>query len=210
MYNNFSSTRYHEKETMAIVQNKTEDEIYATVGRRERKARAMAEELEYDPYESVQCNSDTYVHMGDQQPVDMEERVIFTEQVYETIGKYSNNQLLKSSDQSRPVKDTCDLYAKVRKLSSVSKCTNANLDFVSKFDISRVDSNITEEDQGTSVGLFERKEQCGDVVKNEDTSDPAVPGQNADSELSVDEEETGKESILKRNCGLHGWQAADI
>ena len=43
-----------------------------------------------------------------------------------------------------------------------------------------------------------------------DTSDPAVPGQNTDSELPGDEEESGKESILKRNCGLHGWQAADI
>ena len=133
-----------------------------------------AEEREYDLYESVQCNSDTYVHTGDQLSVDMEESVIFTEQEYETIGKYSNNQALKSSDQSRPVKDTCDLYAKVRRLSFVSKGTNANQDFVTKFELSRVDSNITE-DQGTSVHkssnnqcLYERKHQCGDEVENED------------------------------------------
>ena len=170
--------------------------------------------------------------------------------MYETIGKYSNNQVLEANEHSRPVKDTCDLYAKVRKFSSVSKGTNANLDFVSKYELSRVDSNITE-DMGTSVNkssnkpcLYEIKQQYGDQVENEDfnvpeiiekmtekhnptpgkdndastleltltldTSDPAVPGQNTDSELPGDEDETGKESILKRNCGLHGWQAADI
>ena len=88
--------------------------------------------------------------------MDMEESVIFTEQVYETIGKYSNNQELEASEHSRPVKDTCDLYAKVRKLSYVSKGTNANLDFVSKYELSRVDLNITE-DQGTSVNKSENK-----------------------------------------------------
>ena len=142
---------------------------------------------------------------------------------------------MKSSDQSKPIKDTCDLYAKVRKLSSVSKGTNANLDIVSKYELSRVNSNITE-DQGTSVNKstnkpceYERKQQCGEVVENEDfnvteniekhkptygkDNNASTPELNLTldtSDPSVDEDDTGKESILKRNCGLHGWQTADI
>ena len=108
-----------------------------------------------DPYESVKSKSNTVT----EGPVGKSsEDVQSKEEIYELLGKFAD---IKSSPretssksekiverertESKPV-ENCDLYAKVKKISSVSNGPNPNLnsDFVSIYELTKVDSNSKE------------------------------------------------------------------
>ena len=109
--------KIEEVNVVAVTDNR-EEGIYTAIEKRREYTRTMEEDLEYDPYESVQCNSDTYEHGYEVMEEDGVESLEFSEQIYQSVWKYSNEE---SSLSGKKIIESGEakfnphaLYAKVR------------------------------------------------------------------------------------------------
>ena len=151
--------------------------------------RTMEDELEYDPYETIQFNGDTYTHDQNNKSSIIEDDYLEpSAELYESIGNSSQVMTKKIIDNVDPKldKNPADLYAKVRKISSVSN----------NFGVGNVPvkKKGTVADDPNHISLCKVGSHCGKIEILSDN----------------EEDEGAMESILKRNCGKYGWQAADI
>ena len=165
-------------------------EIYATIGRRRRSMRRTGEELDYDPYESVNCKSEKVIKGSEVKHHVKCESNESKEEIYESLGKLtdirssssetsstSEENVKNASTESTPEKNSCDLYAKVKKISSVSN--DPNSDFVSIYPQTKDEFNSKEESK-IEVAVFDKN-------KREEKSASQFPSKNYLNESSSEQ-----------------------
>ena len=171
----------------------SKEDIYATVGRKKGITRPSVEELDYDPYESVNIQSE----IQREEHSDREIKPAVTSQssnynCNDSSSKTTSQQDLNGSSlKVEPIEN--DLYSKVKKISSVSDGINLNSDFVSIYDLTKVDSNIrtapdNDQIQRTNHKVEQNSQSVNDYKNNiiESSSDPKLG--NLDLDFSTERE----------------------
>ena len=144
---------------------RSKEDIYATIGRRKGVTRVGVEELEYDPYESINCKSE--VQEEEQSENEIRSEVIIESEICDSSSSQTQSEEdireafvpLKSEPRANSILDISDLYSKVKKISSVSDDLNLNSNFVSIYELTKVDSNTDSEPNQTMKTHYKEPEK---------------------------------------------------